>query len=156
MPAIQSDPVVNTSPLLALAAAGHLDVLRERFARVIVPYEVTQEIEVGGRTQFALEEFRSASWLDKRSAGIPVSPLLQSTLDPGEAAVVALATTEQIPIVAIDETGGNLLEPLSNTDFFNFQGLPIQNRAPATNYAGLFQTMPYCAQVCVDACPRQP
>ena len=71
MPA-RNDLVINTSPLLALAAAGHLDVLRKLFGTVIVPYEVIQEIEAGGRTQFAREEFRAASWMDKRPA--PITP----------------------------------------------------------------------------------
>ena len=51
------DLVINTGPVLALAAAGHLQILREFFAKVTVPYEVVQEIEAGGRTQFAREEF---------------------------------------------------------------------------------------------------
>ena len=105
MPA-RRDLVINTSPVLALVAAGHLGVLRELFTRVIVPYEVVREIEAGGLTQFAREEFRAASWLDKRSADVSLSPLLQSTLDPGEAAVVALATAEKVTTVAIDETVG--------------------------------------------------
>jgi predicted nucleic acid-binding protein len=103
---VSSDLVINTGPVLALAAAGSLDILRDIFANVTVPYEVVQEIEAGGRTQFAREEFRAASWLDKRSATISVPLLLQSTLDPGEAAVVALATSEKIATVAIDETVG--------------------------------------------------
>ena len=107
-----SDLVINTGPVLALAAAGHLQILRDLFAKVTVPYEVVQEIEAGGRTQFAREEFRAASWLDKHSATISLSPLLQSTLDPGEAAVVALATSERIPTVAIDETVGRRIARL--------------------------------------------
>src|SRR5215469_12589809 len=54
----QSELVINTGPVLALAAAGHLHTLRDLFAKVTVPYEVVQEIEAGGRTQFAREEFR--------------------------------------------------------------------------------------------------
>src|SRR5579859_4414191 len=96
MPSVRSDVVSNTGPVLALAAAGYLHVLRDLFTKVTVPYEVVQEIEAGGRTQFAREEFRAASWLDKRLGSISLSPLLQSTLDPGEAAVVALATSERI------------------------------------------------------------
>src|SRR5712664_2462350 len=92
MPA-PSDLVINTGPVLALAAAGHLEILRELFAKVVVPFEVVQEIEAGGLTQFAREESRSAAWLDKRAGASALSPLLQSTLDPGEAAVVALATS---------------------------------------------------------------
>jgi predicted nucleic acid-binding protein len=91
MPA-QRDLVINTGPVLALTAAGHFEILRELFARVVVPSEVVQEIEAGGRTQFAREEFRAAAWLDKRVTATILPPLLQSTLDAGEAAVIALAT----------------------------------------------------------------
>jgi predicted nucleic acid-binding protein len=122
----QSDLVINTGPVLALAAAGHLQVLRELFAKVTVPYEVVQEIEAGGRTQFAREEFRAASWLDKRSGSISLSPLLQSTLDPGEAAVVALATSERIPTVAIDETVGRRIARLHGLTVTGSLGILIQ------------------------------
>jgi len=60
---VRSDLVINTGPVLALTAAGHFGVLRELFARITVPYEVVQEIEAGGSTPFAREEFRAASWL---------------------------------------------------------------------------------------------
>jgi predicted nucleic acid-binding protein len=122
----QSDLVINTGPVLALAAARHLQVLRELFAKVTVPYEVVQEIEAGGRTQFAREEFRAASWLDKRAGSIYLSPLLQSTLDPGEAAVVALATSERIPTVAIDETVGRRIARLHGLNVTGSLGILIQ------------------------------
>ena len=73
---------------------------------------MVQEIEAGGQTQFARDDFREASWMDKRSVIVSVSPLLQSTLDPGEAAVVALATAEEIATVAIDETVGRRIARL--------------------------------------------
>ena len=112
MLSVRSDVVVNTGPVLALAAAGYLNVLRDLFTQVTIPYEVVQEIEAGGQTQFARDEFRAASWMDKRSVSVSVSPLLQSTLDPGEAAVVALATAEEIATVAIDETVGRRIARL--------------------------------------------
>jgi predicted nucleic acid-binding protein len=122
----QSDLVINTGPVLALAAAGQLDILRDLFAKVTVPYEVVQEIEAGGRTQFAREEFRAASWLDKRSVSISLPPLLQSTLDPGEAAVGALATAERIPTVAIDETVGRRIARLHGLTVTGSLGILIQ------------------------------
>ena len=50
MPSVRSDVVINTGPVLALAAAGYLHVLRDLFTKVTIPYEVVQEIEAGGRT----------------------------------------------------------------------------------------------------------
>jgi hypothetical protein len=64
--------------VLALAAAGYLPVLRDLFNDFTIPYEVVQEIEAGGRTQFARDVFRAASWMNKRSVSVSVSPLLQS------------------------------------------------------------------------------
>ena len=41
--------VTNTTPLIALSAAtGNLDILRTLYTRVIVPYEVAEEIKAGG------------------------------------------------------------------------------------------------------------
>ena len=77
--------------------------MEEQFAKVIVPHEVVQEVEAGGRTQFAREEFRATSWMDKRATTTTLPLLLQSTLDPGESAVIALATSEYIATMAIDE-----------------------------------------------------
>lgn len=109
---VPGDLVIDTGPLLALTAAGHLDILQALFRKVTVPHEVVLEVEAGGRTQFAREEFRAASWLDKRTTATPLPPLLQATLDPGEAAVVALATSERVPTVAIDETIGRRIARL--------------------------------------------
>ena len=42
--------VINTTPLIALTAAtGNLDVLKTLYSRVVVPYEVAEEIKVGGK-----------------------------------------------------------------------------------------------------------
>lgn len=42
--------VTNTTPLIALTAAtGNLDILRQLYTRVVVPYEVAAEIKAGGK-----------------------------------------------------------------------------------------------------------
>jgi len=57
--------VINTTPLIALTAAtGNLDVLRCLYSKVIVPYEVAEEIRAGGRDSFGVDVFDQASWLD--------------------------------------------------------------------------------------------
>lgn len=91
MPA-RRDLVINTGPLLALTAAGHLDVLR----------------------------------LEKRTTATSIPQLLQSTLDPGEAAVVAVATAEHIATVAIDETVGRRIGRLHGLLVTGSLGILIQ------------------------------
>ena len=59
--------VTNTTPLIALTAAtGSLDVLRELYSRVVVPYEVAAEIKAGGPDAFGLDVFAQASWLESQ------------------------------------------------------------------------------------------
>ncbi len=45
--------VINTGPLLALiASVGDLSLLELLYRRVLVPFEVCQEIEAGGTSGF--------------------------------------------------------------------------------------------------------
>lgn len=54
--------VTNTTPLIALTAAtGNLDILRQLYMRVVVPYEVAAEIKAGGKEAFGLDVFEQAS-----------------------------------------------------------------------------------------------
>jgi hypothetical protein len=58
--------VINTGPIIApVAALGDLSILRSLYQRLLIPYEVCQEIRVGGPNGFAVNEFEDASWLQK-------------------------------------------------------------------------------------------
>ncbi|MGB7518663.1 MAG: DUF3368 domain-containing protein [Spirulinaceae cyanobacterium] len=106
--------VINTGPLIALVAAlGDLEVLQSLYTQVLVPYEVCQEILVGGSSGFAVTEFAAATWLRKQPTSLNISPLLLNTLDSGEAAVIQLAMNENIQTVCIDEAAGRRIARLS-------------------------------------------
>ena len=48
--------VTNTTPLIALTAAmGSLEILRAIYSKVVVPYEVAQEINAGAKESFGLD-----------------------------------------------------------------------------------------------------
>lgn len=99
--------VINTGPLIALVAAvGDLEVLRQLYERVLVPYEVGAEVLAPNKRRFAALEFDAASWLEKKNKPIALPPQLKNVLGAGEAAVVQWALTEHIPLVCIDETVG--------------------------------------------------
>jgi len=104
--------VINTSPLIALVAAlGDLTILTSLYTEVLVPFEVCQEILIGGSSNFAIAEFTDANWLQKQPNLLNISPLLLNSLDIGEASVIQLALNENIPTVCIDESAdGELLD----------------------------------------------
>ena len=60
MPDAEQTVVTNTTPLIALTAAtGSLDALRFLYSRVVVPFEVAQEIRAGGHDAFGVDVFKS-------------------------------------------------------------------------------------------------
>lgn len=66
--------VTNNTPLLALSAAtGDLDVLRALYTRVVVPYEVAEEIRSGGKAAFGLDVFDQACSRNDFSGKISVT-----------------------------------------------------------------------------------
>lgn len=107
--------VTNTTPLIALTAAtGSLEVLRALYTRVIVPYEVAEEIRAGGKEAFGLSVFEKASWLEINPDPVVLPPYLQNTLDLGEASVIQTALQQGVNRVCIDETIGRRVARLSN------------------------------------------
>ncbi|BAY62518.1 hypothetical protein NIES22_25920 [Calothrix brevissima NIES-22] len=106
--------VINTSPLIAIIAAlGDLKILQSLYIDILVPFEVSQEILIGGSTYFGVNEFQAASWLQKQSSPLKISPFLLNSLDLGEASVIQLALNEKITTVCIDEAVGRRIARLS-------------------------------------------
>lgn len=106
--------VINTSPLIAIVAAlGDLNILQSLYIDVIVPFEVSQEIIIGGSTGLAVNEFQSASWIQKQSSPLNIYPFLFNSLDLGEASVIQLALNKNISTVCINEVVGRRIARLS-------------------------------------------
>jgi len=121
--------VIDTGPLIALIAAlGNLDVLKCLYSRVIIPFEVCREIQTDNSTRFGVMEFTSATWLEKRTSPIDLSPFLRNVLDPGEASVIQIAINEQIPFVAIDETFGRRIARLHGLQLTGSLGILIKSK----------------------------
>lgn len=119
--------VINTSPLIALVAAwGNLEPLPSLYERVLVPFEVCQEILQGGSKNFATAEFQNAAWLDKQPAPLSISPLLLNSLDLGEASVIQLALNEAIATVCIDEAAGRRIARLSGLSLTGSIGILLK------------------------------
>jgi predicted nucleic acid-binding protein len=109
-----SQIVINTSPLIAIVAAmGDFKVLQSLYTDVFVPFEVCQEIMIGGTKGLGVSEFQADFFLQKQTLPLNISPLLLNSLDLGEASVIQLALNQNISTVCIDEAVGRRIARLS-------------------------------------------
>lgn len=130
MPDSEETVVTNTTPLIALTAAtGSLDALRFLYTRVVVPFEVAQEIQAGGLDAFGVDVFKSACWLEIGAAPVVLAPYLQNALDLGEASVIQTALDLGVKRVCIDETIGRRLARLSNLSVTGSIGVLIKAKS---------------------------
>lgn len=95
--------VVNTGPLIALARMEALDVAGQLPYEFLCPSEVRAELEAGAAVGHPMV---NPLWLHSQSLQSPLSSLVLSALDAGEAAVIQLALEQQISLVCIDEWKG--------------------------------------------------
>jgi predicted nucleic acid-binding protein len=121
------DIVINTGPLLAIIAAqGNLSLLQDLYRQVFVPYEVKKEITGFGADRFGVEEFYDARFLVIPSRPLILSPILENTLDQGEAAVIQLALNKKVTTVCIDETTGRRVARLFNLNVTGSLGILLR------------------------------
>jgi len=119
--------VINTGPILALIAGlGNLKVLENLYEKVLVPYEVCEEILVGGSSGFGIKEFNEAGFLQKSNTRIFIQPYLLNSLDIGESSVIQTALDEQIHTVCIDEAMGRRIARLNNLTLTGSLGIMIR------------------------------
>ena len=95
--------ICNTGPLIALSMIDRIDILRHLFELVAVPEEVHKEILDGGVTNAGLANYRKVRWIKIVTLSNPVDPLLKTSLDSGEAAVIGLARELNADCVLFDE-----------------------------------------------------
>lgn len=119
--------VINTSPIIALVAAvGDLIFLQSLYQEIWVPFEVAEEILAGGISGFAIAEFQQATWLNKQTTPLQVSPFLLNSLDLGEASVIQLAINQGIKTVCIDESVGRRIARLNGLSLTGSIGILLK------------------------------
>ena len=129
MPDARRAIVTDTTPLIALVAGtGGLEILRALYDRVVVPYEVAEELHAGGGDALGVAAFEKSTWLERHTAAVPVFQLLGNTLDRGEASVIQTALNEGIALVCIDETVGRRVARMSGLTLTGSIGVLIKAR----------------------------
>ena len=95
--------ICNTGPLIALSMIDRIDILRHLFKLIAVPEAVHKEILEGGITNAGLANYRKIKWIKVKILSSPADPLLETSLDSGEAAVIELAGELNANFVLLDE-----------------------------------------------------
>jgi len=99
--------VSNTSPLSNLAVIGELDLLQQIYPKILVPPVVRSELMQFSEIRPAIATLFTTGWLEVQVAqDFQLIWALEQTLDPGEAAAIALATELKADRLLIDERLG--------------------------------------------------
>ena len=101
----------NTTPFLALASIGRLDLLPNLFDRIHVVEEVIGECAAGGL--IVVPPLRELDWIVPVVAPVQPAPHVLLELDSGEKATLQAALFVQADLVLMDEKiGRNMAEYL--------------------------------------------
>ena len=99
--------VCNTSPIVALARAGMLDLLHAVHGKMVVPEAVFHEITVAGAGEPGASEVAAAPWIKRRLVlNLSLVNALSLELDAGEAEAIALAVECRADLILLDERMG--------------------------------------------------
>ena len=101
--------VSNTSPILAISAIDHLNLLQKQFNEVLIPEAVLTELktETDFRGTRVIRQALQDGWLKvQRIQNTGLAQVLAMEIDYGEAEAIALALETQSPIILLDEYDG--------------------------------------------------
>ena len=99
--------VSNASPLIALSAINHLDLLPALYGIVYIPEAVYQEVVVQGAGRPGAAEVANAAWMIRRTImdKQDSTQLVSAGLDAGESESIVLATELRATLLILDERG---------------------------------------------------
>jgi predicted nucleic acid-binding protein len=98
--------VSNSSPLIALARIGQLNIIASLFKRILIPAEVHHEVTVVGRGLPRAEEVRNANWIEVATQQHLVDPSIAQAcqnLGAGERGAILLAKGLRADLILLDD-----------------------------------------------------
>lgn len=113
----------DASPLIGLAAAGALELLRELFGNVTITRLVKEEVAGRGERPGAreLDAAMRAGWL--RVAPTPMETWAFEQIDAGEASTIALAAQHPGALVVMDDTLGRARAAANGLEVLDVAGV---------------------------------
>lgn len=97
--------VSNTTPIISLLKIGKLEILKDLYQELFIPYEVYLEIEAGKHKEY-YTDLSKVEWIRIVKIQNEKSLLFFLDLDKGEAEAIVLAQETNADLIILDETLG--------------------------------------------------
>lgn len=97
--------VSNTTPIISLLKLGRLDILKELYAEINIPFAVYEEIEAGRNKEY-YKDLAQIDWINIIKIQDKQALKYFLDLDSGEAEAIILATEINANLTLIDEKLG--------------------------------------------------
>ena len=94
--------VGDASPLIALSAVGHLELLKLLYGRILIPEAVHREIVSQPPERFGATEVAAAEWIIVQPVRNPDLPRA-SNLGPGESEAISLVIEVGADLLLVDD-----------------------------------------------------
>ena len=121
--------VSNTSPIINLAAVGHLGLLLQLYRQIRIPEAVYKEIVIAGAGQPGADEVHTADWIKMgKVTNESFVRLLEIELDAGEAEALALALELKADLVLLDERRARRIASRLNLRHIGLLGVLIEGK----------------------------
>ena len=119
--------ISNATPLIAFSRINQLPLMRQIVKELVIPEAVSEEIAAYPSTSAGAIVLADEPWIQIRMLTSKSQlPSLLPVLDPGEAAVIALALERQAKLVLIDELTGRKVAKSLGLSVVGSVGLLIQ------------------------------
>ncbi|PIY10316.1 MAG: hypothetical protein COZ18_06195 [Flexibacter sp. CG_4_10_14_3_um_filter_32_15] len=97
--------ISNTTPIITFLGIGKLDLFKEMYESIVVPYEVYLEIEAAKDKPF-YTDLKKIDWIKiEKVKNKELVEHLATFLDKGEAEAIILAEELQADLLLLDEKG---------------------------------------------------
>lgn len=119
--------IINSSPLINLAAIRRLDLLRQLYSRILIPQAVYDEMSIRGAGQPGAVEVRTLNWIEvKQVTNRALVTALQSDLDEGEAETIALGMEAGASLLLLDERRARAIATRLGLTFIGLLGVLVE------------------------------
>lgn len=116
----------NSSPIINLAAIGHLYLLKELYEGIIIPEVVYHEIVIKGAGQPGCTDVDQSNWIKtQKISDFDLLKSLKTDLDEGEAESIALAIEKKAHLLLMDERIGRAVARKLDIDVIGLLGILI-------------------------------